>query len=405
MRRRTAIFLIASMLLMMTACSQNSAGPINDKNTTDVIEETAPEETEEEKKAREEAEKAEKEAEEAARKEAEEAAKREAEEAARLAELQAEFDDGMGYWFAINDHPYDMDKAFESFTQAAEGGYADAWYWLGVLTKYGVDVDRWPKVAEYYEKAWEEGSAWGLYGQGTLYDIGLGYEKDYDKAMELYSQSVEEGCAMGYYGIGGLYEAGKGVEKDGVKAIEYYEKAVESVDWLARNAARVSMGDIYLYGMDDVEKDVEKARELNQQAIDEDFGMAYSGMGTCYDPYSVDDENTDYETTFSWFLAAADKGWTYNLAICYLYALGTEQDAARGIELLKQQENGGWTACDSLAGLAGMYANGRGVEKNVDLAVEYAYKSIDAATYLEEDIISEDYGYGFARRLLRNLRR
>ena len=56
MRRRTAIFLIGSMLLMMTACSQNSAGPINDKNTTDVIEETAPEETEEPEEAPEEAE-------------------------------------------------------------------------------------------------------------------------------------------------------------------------------------------------------------------------------------------------------------------------------------------------------------------------------------------------------------
>ncbi len=296
-----------------------------------------------------------------------------------------------------------MEKAFECFSKAAEGGNADAWYWMGVLTEYGVDADRWTKVSEYYEKAWENGSAWGLYGQGSLYKSGLGYERDYQKAFELFSQAVDEGCPMGYIGLAGMYYYVNGVEKDGEKALEYYGLAMESDDWVIRNCARIKAAAAYHYGESGIEIDIDKAKELDQAAIDEDYGDGYGDMGIVYDPAMTSDESTDEEEAFYWYQLAEKYGIVYNLSICYFYGLGTEQNSEQAVELFRSQENGGRDACNCLAGLSFVYFTGQGAEQNNELAIEYARKAIAAGLTLEKDVTDTGYGMGLARRILSEL--
>ena len=64
------------------------------------------------------------------------------------AKAQAALDEGLGYWFATGEGGYDKEKARAAFQQAADGGSAEGWYWLGVLAQCDTSIDRWPQVIE-----------------------------------------------------------------------------------------------------------------------------------------------------------------------------------------------------------------------------------------------------------------
>lgn len=60
-----------------------------------------------------------------------------------------------------------------------------------------------------------------------MYNVGLGVEKDYFKAVGLYNKSCNAGSGSGCNNLGFMYYEGKGVRKDKSKALEYYGKACD----------------------------------------------------------------------------------------------------------------------------------------------------------------------------------
>ena len=307
------------------------------------------------------------------------AAQAEAEAAANAAaEAQAALDEGISFWYGINGTPYDMEQAQAAFQKAADLGSADAWYWLGVLTVYGVEADRWQQVLEYYEKAAELGSAWGLYGMGTLYRYGYGAEQDNVRAAELFQQAIDGGCLLGCVGLGELYAYGFGVEADSEKAIELYETALESDDWDTVNEARYGMSYLYYYGTDSIEPDADQAINWVLEAANAEFADGFRSMGIFYGLDPIGEIEPDQNEAVLWYELAAEHGEPYRLAFSYLYGDGVAEDRAYAVKLLRQQETGGREACDCLGALAACYLQGWGVEADAGLARAYAEKAIAA---------------------------
>lgn len=390
--KKQVLGIVLSMIMMLsfTACgSEKETGPINsnDKKQETFVVESEPEikeESEEEIK------------EEQPEESEEEAAARALEEAAEQA--KAKYQEGLDYWFAINGREYDMEKARNAFQESADGGYADALCWLAVIARYSVDPDKWEKVADYVDQAVDEGSSLGLYYLGFYHQKGKGFEQDYAKAYDYYMQAADAGCLMGYVGLEELYRVGSGVEADGAKAIEYAEKAIDSDDWWTRNSARYAIGTVYLYGAEGIEKDFEKAKEWLLPSAEDEYVYAVQGMGTLYEVFM---EGEDYlEKAFEWYEKAAEYGNMYSYGCNYAYGVTLEQDIPRAIEIFKESENGGRQANECLAYVAYLYYKGNGVEKDTDLAKEYALKAIDADSGATE---SPNYGTGLAKAILEKL--
>ena len=314
-------------------------------------------------------------------------------------EARENLEKGKACWYGTGTDGYDMDKAEELIEKSAEAGNAEAWYWLGELTRYRTDKDRWTKVIDCFNKAVELGSGWGYYGLGTLYYFGTGFDKNFAKAKECFEKAVDNDCLAGNIGLGKFYKNNKNTEADGLKAIEYLEKALKSDDWVTVNEARVELGTLYFYGAPSVEVDKEKCEEWMVKAAEDNYGDGYHGLGTLYDQ-TLDADKTDNAKSYEYYVKAAEHGFPYNLGVATEYGIGTQADINKAVELYKSQENGGREACESLASLAVCYFQGDGVEASVDMAREYAHKALDAATEAETGNEDQGYGVGLARLVL-----
>src|SRR5439155_216236 len=86
------------------------------------------------------------------------------------------------------------------------------------------------KVAELYQKAADQGSAYAQYNLAWRYENGEGVPKDSGKATELYQEAANQGNADAQYNLAWRYEDGEGVPKDLGKAAQLYKKAADQGD-------------------------------------------------------------------------------------------------------------------------------------------------------------------------------
>ena len=86
------------------------------------------------------------------------------------------------------------------------------------------------KAAELFKKACDGGNMRGCSNLGTMYDDGIGVEKNEQKAVELYKKACDGGKVLGCFNLGIMYANGNGVEKNEQKAAELYKKACDGGD-------------------------------------------------------------------------------------------------------------------------------------------------------------------------------
>lgn len=129
--------------------------------------------------------------------------------------------------------------------RAAEQGYAEAQYKLGLMYHKGKDVPRDDKEAvRWYRMAAEQGLAEAQYILGLKFENGTGVLQDYQQAVYWSTKAAEQRHAKAQYNLGWMYVRGQGVPKDYQKAIYWYTKAAEQGDTLAQ----LSLGLIYYDG-------------------------------------------------------------------------------------------------------------------------------------------------------------
>jgi TPR repeat protein len=162
----------------------------------------------------------------------------------------------------------DYAKALECYRKAADGGFAEAQYNIGLLYERGLGVAKDLEQAKgWYQKAADRGDAFANAALQRLQSLqnpseqtaspnsasaatppqgdpvalrvvgdGYLYSKDYLHAMESYRKAADQGYAPAQADIGVLYENGWGVAKDIDQARVWYQKAADQAYEPAKTA-------------------------------------------------------------------------------------------------------------------------------------------------------------------------
>lgn len=287
--------------------------------------------------------------------------------------------DGIDYWYGINGAEFDMAKARTAFLEAANGGEAEGWYWLGVLRMHDIDPERWNQVMSYFEKAAEEGSTLGLCGQALLLETGYGVKEDGVKAVSLYQQAADDGNQFASVVLAGKIVRGEDVAGDPEKAIDLLNQAAQSDDYMVANCALTELGSMYHDGIG-VSPDAGKAVECYQKASDNGYALASLRLADMY--MMGDGVEADKAKAKECYEKAAAGGWHCGLAKWYLDVGQVDHKAAA--ELCQKGIEGGKDRAMALCLLADLTTKGEGVDQDAKMAIDLAHMALDAVNPLDD---------------------
>lgn len=286
------------------------------------------------------------------------------------------------------------------------------------LIRYYISTKEFSKVFELLERDYNNGDKSALYLQAELLLKGMGEERfgqDIPRATSIYESLSEKGDAQADYHLGEAYLNGP-LEQNTEKGIYYLTKSAEAGD----ADAQFVLGDIYRRPMNDIGNKEIAAHWIelaaNQDQRDALCVLAYSYL---QDP-DIETMNVnslsyvqDVDKGMQLLRHAADLGNAnalYVLAICYQKGKYVEKDEKKAFELLWtsiQAENtpesikklgdfyrdgiGAAQAYEDAArlyqaasdrgnaaamiALSELYYEGKGVEKNVEVAIQLQKKA------------------------------
>ena len=129
------------------------------------------------------------------------------------------------------------EEKFKALLEQAKGGDPKAQNELGVMYYTGEAVskniagqvlDNDPELAAgWFYRAAEQGYADAQFNLGLMYANGEGVEADTSKAVELFMKAAEQGNIDAQNNLAAMYFTGEGVARDVDKAIEWFEKAAK----------------------------------------------------------------------------------------------------------------------------------------------------------------------------------
>ncbi|MBR1946353.1 MAG: sel1 repeat family protein [Alphaproteobacteria bacterium] len=153
-----------------------------------------------------------------------------------------------------------------------------------------------------------------LYHLGQMYENGLGYEKDLQKALTLYKQAAEKGNEKAALRIGNAYYTGGELEKDYQNAFKWYMVAAEQNNYLAQ----YNIGLMYEEGTS-VKKDAVKAFEFYKKSADQGYAPAQIALGHMF--LNGIGTPQDYTQAIFWYKLGADQGdFNAQMKLAKLYA-------------------------------------------------------------------------------------
>jgi TPR repeat protein len=167
----------------------------------------------------------------------------------------------------------------------------------------------------------------------TIYDQGLGVNKDPAQAAIWFRKAAETGNRDATFQLATMYENGRGVPQDQKQALDWYRKAA----LLGDADSQVKLGRAYLDG----------------KGVNKDEGEASA-----------------------WFQRAADQGNLYalnRLGAMYIDGKGVHKDEVRGVRMFQAAAAKG--DAQGEFNLAAMYAKGRGIQKSDSAANDLYIKS------------------------------
>ena len=165
-------------------------------------------------------------------------------------------------------------------------------------------------------------------GLNALYGLNE-TEVNYEEAFRLFSEAAEAGNARAMYYQGLYYQRQYKISEE----VDAYEKAIENNDDLAR----LGLGMRYIYG-NGADFNFEKARSLFETALENGCVEANFGMGILYedDSYGVKRDTQQALQYFDKATKGEDPYWVsqaYNeLAYIYWYGKGVEVDLNKALE-------------------------------------------------------------------------
>lgn len=282
------------------------------------------------------------------------------------------------YYFDINNAQRDTIAGVKWLKMAADGGDTESEFYLGSCyyrgINFGIQKDL-PRAVYYTKKAADQGLPIALSAMAYLYEMGEGVEKNLDIANNYYKQAALKGDAIGMAQYGAklitdraTYDQGmlmlqQAAEQDNVEAqvtlaAQYvtkkdYAKVLKYALPAAEQGnavAQVFMATIYAAGEGGLVKDLNQAHYWAQKAAESGLGRGYAALGM------ADVEQENYAFAKQYF----DKGAELNDDLSFYY-------------------------------LGQMYYEGLGVEKSLDLAIDYLKRAVDLGNTDAKVILSAIY--------------
>lgn len=270
--------------------------------------------------------------------------------------------------------------------KAAKNGYAEAESEYGVMLYEAWDRSTRNKAFLFLKNAIDKGTdndkaVWCL---GLCYMNGVGTAIDKRKAYPLYISAAEKGNADAQVKLCEDYFKGNDcLEKSYKECARWGEEAIKQGRKGIRFETAYSQSHIGNH---------DRAKELYLQ-------LANEGNGVAMNNYAC--ELSDYKEKAEWFRKAVDAGESYgmwNLGRLYRDGKGVEKDIEKALQLLRKSVDRG--CIGAIEDLAWMYRYGQGVEKDGDEAVKWYKQAVEKGEhdcllslgdlYLEGQIVKKD---------------
>ncbi|MDO4521986.1 MAG: tetratricopeptide repeat protein [Eubacteriales bacterium] len=293
-------------------------------------------------------------------------------------------EEGREWLYGLNERECDLEKAYARFQEAAEDGYQDAWFYLGLMTDgYAYPIRDMEKAMEYYKLAGE--NPYAQINMGCLYLFGQGVEADSEKALDMFQQVVDSGCETGNIGFGWYWNGREEYDK----AWDFYEKVVdEEQEPFFKNNAKELMTSMIFYGQGR-EVDDKLALAQYEELMETNDPYAYGMVGLIYRMgYGVDVDKDKALETFEEGRRLHDVDSIKYLGEMYWYGDGVEQDIDKAIAYYEEAGRLGDPEAYRIVG--DNYASGAGgVEADSEKAKEWYEKAGDT-TFENEAVEGED---------------
>lgn len=202
------------------------------------------------------------------------------------------------------------------------------------------------------------------YYLGKMYHLGLGVERDDNKALALWQNAASKGFELAEKSIMLLYFEGQQSVRDTQKAKHLLDQwAKQSLDHT------IEVAEWFYFG---IGTDINYAMALTyyQQAATSGSAHAMNNLGEMYRlGHGV---TTDYQKALDWYQQSAKLGniiASHNIGEMHYYGQGMPQDFTQAEQLLTISANQGLSESQYLLGL--MYQTGKGTTANIDTANQW----------------------------------
>jgi TPR repeat protein len=132
--------------------------------------------------------------------------------------------------------PVDTEQGLRWLKRAAKSGIIPAHLWIGSLYEKGLGIEKNPMLARtHYMAAAEKGNAKAMHNLAVLYAEGIDGRRDYKTAARWFQRAAERGIADSQYNFAILLMRGIGVDQNHQEAFKWFALAALQGD---REAAR-----------------------------------------------------------------------------------------------------------------------------------------------------------------------
>lgn len=200
--------------------------------------------------------------------------------------------------YQINDY----ERARKAFQPLAEAGNSKAQIYMGSMYDRGLGVERDIEQAFYwFEKSAEQGGVKLQYDLALRYLYGKGIARNYDKAHYWMQKAADAGAPQAQYNLGLMYIRGNGVEADNDKAIELFRLAADK----NLRDAQYALGLAYISGQI-MPLDYAEAYRLFRLSAEQGYPSAQYNLAALTE--SGEGTEVDIDEAIIWYRKAAEQG-------------------------------------------------------------------------------------------------
>ena len=255
-------------------------------------------------------------------------------------------------------------KAYEFFQLAADQGYANSQFNLGVMFRSGQGVVQdYVEAVRWFSLAAAQGNALAQYNLSLMFKNGYGVARDYVEAMRLNRLAAEHGIAEAQNMLGSMFHLGQGVAQDYTEAVRLYSLA--AVQGLAD--AQFNLGLMFYNGQGVVQDDVEAVRLYSLAAV-QGHAVAQFNLGFMfYHGQGVAQDYTEAVRLYSLAAAQGNADAQFNLGSMFDFGRGVAQDYTEAVRLYSLAAARGNAGAQN--NLGAIFENGQGVAQDYTEAV------------------------------------